>query len=118
MSVGHVRVKCHGQALGWRGSEKSPDAWDNRRRNQKKARKLSYIIEMVRDICREIPKMMRVTNKTKDSRATASVASVNLKYRHKTAIISHVIHQLREFRRICLLLGPHKRLGQLMAVSR
>lgn len=60
---------------------------------------------MVRDICWEILKTMRVMNKLKDSRATASVASVSLQQRNKTATISHGFHKLRKVDRDALTVG-------------
>lgn len=76
------------------------------------------MIEMVRDICREIPKTMRVTNILEDSRAIASMASVSLRQKTKTATIRHDMHKLSKGRSMYLLLRPDKRLGQLVAVSR
>lgn len=56
---------------------------------------------MVRDICWESPKTVRVTNRLKDSRATASIASVSLQKGNKTAPVSQDFHKLREGRWGC-----------------
>lgn len=52
--------------------------------------------EMVRDICRVIPKMMRVMNKTKDRKAIASVAFVSLQTGNEAALISFEVRSVRK----------------------